>query len=58
MTLGVYGRDGLALEFYGGGDLIAAGLPDTGKMANRLVCSTRDGAPLAVWTAAPGSIGP
>src|SRR6266536_4000552 len=27
MTLGVYGRDGLALEFYGGGDLIAAGLP-------------------------------
>ena len=27
MTLGVSGRDGLALEFYGGGDLIAAGLP-------------------------------
>src|SRR6266536_3712724 len=27
-------------------------------MANRLVCSTRDSAPLAVWTAAPGSIGP
>src|SRR6266700_4451730 len=27
-------------------------------MANRLVCSTRDSAPLAVWAAAPGSIGP
>src|SRR5262249_37564876 len=27
-------------------------------MANRLVCSTRDSGPLAVWTAAPGSIGP
>jgi hypothetical protein len=27
MALGVSGRDGLALEFYGGGDLIAAGLP-------------------------------
>ena len=27
-------------------------------MANRLVCSTRDSAPLAVWAAAPGGIGP
>ena len=54
MTFGVSGRDGLALEFYGGGDLIAAGLPGHRRMANRLVCSTRDSAPLAVWTAAGG----
>jgi len=31
MTLGASGRDGLALEFYGGGDLIAGGLPGTGN---------------------------
>ncbi len=29
------------------------GSQETGTMANRLICSTRDSLPLAVWTAAP-----
>jgi len=54
MTWGVSGRDGLALEFYGGGDLIAAGLPGHRQDGEPPGLLHRDSAPLAVWAAAPG----
>src|SRR5258705_280510 len=47
MTLGVYGRDGRALEVYGGGDLIAAGLPG----------HRQDGEPLGLLHPGQGAVG-
>src|SRR5215475_3355544 len=47
MTLGVSGRDGLALESSGGGDLIAAGLPG----------HRRDGEPLGLLHPAQRAVG-